>query len=247
MKTKLDLSIGVLAWNSGQTLIDTLYSYYKNNLFNIASDITLLFQEISEQDKEIANHFNLPFLGLSENIGIGKAFLKLTENARTENVMLLEHDWELIESSDITYNRLASGIDMLNMGYSVVRYRHRRDPGNPHFSFRHKGNELNYYDEWSKCTAPHLLDSIHWLNPDENFPDKIKKHGEYYITTSRWANWTNNPCIYKKSFYLDVVEPFSGDGIKLEENIAEWWATQTYKVAHGEGLFKHNDWRKYGQ
>lgn len=244
---KLNLSIGILAWNSGQTLVDTLYSYYKNGLFNMTDDIVILFQECSAQDIEIAMHFNLPYIALTENIGIGKAFLQLTENSKYENVMLLEHDWELIENNEVTYHRLNSGIELLNNGVSVVRYRHRKTPGNPHFSFRHRGNELNYYDEWSKCTAPHLLDSIHWLNPDENFPDKIKKHGEYYITTARWANWTNNPCIYKKSFYLDVVEPFSGDGIKLEENIAEWWATQTYKVAHGEGLFKHNDWRKYGQ
>ena len=38
----------------------------------------------------------------------------------------------------------------------------------------------------------------------------------------------------------------AGDGIDLEGNISKWWATQNYKVAHGEGLFKHNDLKKHG-
>jgi hypothetical protein len=38
-----------------------------------------------------------------------------------------------------------------------------------------------------------------------------------------------------------------GDGIDLERKIAYWWPRQSYSVAHGEGLFKHNDWQKYGK
>lgn len=244
---KLNLSIGILAWKSGQVLVDTLYTYYKNGLFDIITDATILFQEVSAEDIEIANHFKLPYIGLNENVGIGKGFLKLTQNCKTENTLILEHDWNLIENIDITYERLKSGIELLDNEYSVIRYRHRFYPGIPHFSFRHKGNELNYYDPELGCTSPHLLDSIHWLNPDEEFPDKITKQGEYFVTSARWGNWTNNPCMYKKDFYLDVVKDFAGDGISLEGNISKWWATQQYKVAHGEGLFKHNDWRKYGR
>jgi hypothetical protein len=53
--------------------------------------------------------------------------------------------------------------------------------------------------------------------------------------------------LYKKQFYLDIVKQFAGDGIALEGNISKWWAQQSYGVAHGEGLFKHNDWQKYGK
>jgi len=242
---KLPISIGILAWNSGQTLVDTLTTYYENGLFEIVTDVKILFQEVSNQDIEIANHFGMEYIGLTENIGIGKAFIELTKNAKTENVLILEHDWKLIESKEITYNRLQSGVELLNNGFEVVRYRHRKEPGFPHFSFKYIGNELNYYDDWHECTAPHLLDSLHWLNPSESFPDKIQKYGEYFVTTSRWGNWTNNPCMYKKNFYISVVSPFSGDGIDLERKIAYWWPRQEYKVAHGEGLFKHMDLIKY--
>jgi hypothetical protein len=244
---KLPISIGILAWNSGQVLVDTLTTYYNNGLFDIANDTTILFQEFNEQDYQIAKHFGLDVIGLQNNIGIGKAFIKLTENAKTDNILVLEHDWNLIENEVTTFIRLQSGIEMLNGGYDVIRYRHRTQPGTPHFSFKHRGVELTYYDDEIGTTSPHLLDSLHWLDPSVEFSDKIQKNGDYFVTTSRWGNWTNNPCLYKKEFYLNVVNQFAGNGIDLEGNISKWWAQQNYKVAHGEGLFKHNDWQKYGR
>jgi hypothetical protein len=244
---KLPISIGILSWNSGQTLVDTLTTYYENGLFDIVNDVTILFQEVSEQDKQIADHFSIPYIGLNTNIGIGKAFIQLTEQSATDNVLVLEHDWKLIENLDITYSRLNSGINLLDNGFDCVRYRHRKEPGYPHFSFRHIGNELTYYDEEIECTSPHLLDSLHWLDPSVEFPDKIQKYEDYFVTTSRWGNWTNNPTLYKKQFYLDIVTPFAGDGISLEGNISKWWAKKNYKVAHGEGLFKHLDLSKYNK
>jgi hypothetical protein len=244
---KLPISIGILSWNSGQVLVDTLTTYYDNGLFDMVNDVTILFQEYSQQDYKIAKHFGLDFIGETNNIGIGKAFIKLTENAQTENVLVLEHDWNLIENKTTTFLRLQKGIQLLDNGFDVIRYRHRKDPGHPHFSFRHKGNELTYYDREIECTSPHLLDSLHWLDPSVEFPNLIQKSEDMFWTTSRYGNWTNNPCLYKKQFYLDVVKPFAGDGTALEGNIGKWWAQQNYKVGHGEGLFKHNDWIKYGR
>jgi hypothetical protein len=242
---KLPISIGVLAWRSGQTLVDTLTTYYENGLFDIPEDITILFQEYDETDFRIAHHFGLTCIALNRNVGIGKGFIELTKFAKTDNVLVLEHDWKLIENAEVTHQRLSEGIELLNNGFDCVRYRHRKDPGYPHFSFKHVGHELEYYDEEIECTSPHLLDSVHWLDPAESFPDKIQKNGEWFTTTSRWGNWTNNPCLYKKEFYLDTVNQFAGDGIALEGNISRWWAKQNYKVAHGEGLFKHIDLVKY--
>lgn len=245
---KLPISIGILAWNSGQVLVESLTTYYENGLLDMVNDITILFQECSEQDYQIAKHFGLDFIGLQKNIGIGKAFIKLTENAQTNRILVLEHDWNLIENRETTYQRLNDGIKILsNSGMHAVRYRHREQPGYPHFSFRNRGNELNYYDEEIECTSPHLLDSLHWLDPSVEFPDKIQYNENHYVTTSRWGNWTNNPTMYDKDFYLETVRQFAGDGIALEGNISKWWAKQEFGVAHGEGLFKHNDWQKYGK
>jgi len=246
---KLPISIGILAWKSGQTLVDTLATYYQNSLNEIISDITILFQEVSEQDKQIADYFSIPYIGLDNNIGIGMGLLRLAESSQSDNILLLEHDWKLIENKETTYQRLQSGIELLDKGYKCIRYRHRNNPGFPHFSFKHIGNELEYYDDYYKMKSPHLLDSLHWLDPSKSFPDKIQKEGEYFTSTSRWGNWTNNPCMYKKEFYINSVLNFKDDSnqITSEGEVAIWWAQQNYKVAHGEGLFKHVDLVKYGQ
>jgi|TARA_R110001592_G_scaffold15722_2_gene68081 hypothetical protein len=242
---KLPISIGILAWDSGQTLVNTLHSYFEREFLHQVNDVCILFQEASEQDKQIAEHFGIPYIALDNNIGIGQGFIQLTEQAKTDNVLILEHDWKLIEDKETTRVRLKSGVDMLNKGYSCIRYRHRANPGHPHFSFQYQGRELDYYDKELEATSPHLLDSVHWCNPSVKFDDKIQKDGEYFISTSRWGNWTNNPCLYKKDFYLETVKQFAGEGIALEGNISKWWAQQTYKVAHGEGLFSHKDEGKH--
>ena len=244
---KLPISIGILSWHSGQVLVDTLTTYHNNGLFDMVTDTTILFQEFNEQDYQIAKHFGLDFIGLNSNIGIGKAFIKLTENAQSEYVLVLEHDWNLIEDRETTYDRLKRSISAIELGMDVVRLRHRKNPGNPHFSFRYIGKELTYYDDEIGATSPHLLDSVHWCEPDIEFGDYIKKSEDMFWTTSRYGNWTNSPCLYKKQFYLDTVKPFAGEGIGLEGNIGKWWVQQNYKVGHNEGLFMHNDWQKYGR
>ena len=245
---KLPISIGILSWHSGQVLVDTLTTYYENGLFDMVNDVSILFQEVTLQDMEIARHFGLDFIGLQKNIGIGQAFIRLTENAQTDNILVLEHDWNLIENSETTYERLQDGIYLLDeCPLNAIRYRHRKDPGNPHFSFRHRGQELTYYDDEIGAQSPHLLDSLHWLDPYVEFPQYIFKTEDMFWTTSRYGNWTNNPCLYKKQFYLDTVKQFAGDGIALEGNIGKWWVQQEFKVGHNEGLFMHNDWQKYGR
>lgn len=245
---KLPVSIGILAWNSGQTLVNTLHSYYLNGLLEMVNDVTIFFQEVTEEDRTIAHHFGVNYIESSNNVGIGKAFIDLANNAQTENILLLEHDWKLIENEDTTYNRLNSGLELLNQEFDFVRYRHRKTPGYPLFTQpAYQGKELNHYDSSMDLVSPHLLDSIHWLEtPELDFPDKIQKQGEYFIASSRWGNWTNNPGLFKKDFYLEVVSQFiNPKDLLLEPSISGWWARQDYKVAHGEGLFKHEDLKKY--
>ncbi|WP_312389421.1 hypothetical protein [Chryseobacterium sp.] len=242
---KLPISICILSWKSVTNLKNILKSYKKNGLLDLVDDITILFQEVSEADKKIAEKYKIKYIGLKENVGIGKGMKMLAENASTDNILFLEHDWELIEDKNFTYSQLSGGLNLLNQGFDVVRYRSRKAPGYPLISIRNKGKELDYYDDWHECTSPHLLESLHWLDPAAEFPDKIQKQGDFFVTTSRWANWTNNPYLVKKSYLLEKILPFSGESVSLERNIAAWWVKQDFKIAQGEGLFMHNDLNKY--
>lgn len=245
---KLPISIGILSWKSNTTLKNTINSYIKNGLFDIVYDIKIFFQEFSTEDQTIADNYGLQYIYSSTNIGIGKAFVALANQSLCDNILLLEHDWVLIENKETTFNRLSTGLQLLNNNISAVKYRHRKHPGPPLFSQRvYEHNELNHYDKEIDAVSPHLLECIHWIDhPEKEFSDKITKKNNHFITTSKWANWTNNPCMYKKSFYLEYVPNFAGSGVDLEGKIGKWWNRQNFMVAHGEGLFTHNDLLKYG-
>mgnify|MGYP006872246439 CR=1 FL=1 len=55
-KYKLPISIGILSWKSGQVLVDKLTSHYFNGLYDIVKDFCILFQDFSEQNKNITKH-----------------------------------------------------------------------------------------------------------------------------------------------------------------------------------------------
>lgn len=242
---KLPISICILSWNNVKTLENTLRSYKKLGLLDLSEDIVILFQEASEQDQKLADKYRVKTILLKENIGIGAGIKLLAENAKFENVLFLENDWELIENKRTVISQLQNGLKLLDKNYDVIRYRSRKKPGHPLHSLKHKGNELHYFDDWHNCTSPHLLESLHWLDPAAEFPDKIQKDDNFFITTSRWANWTNNPFLVKKDFLLDKILSFAGESLSFERNIAEWWTKQNFKIAQGEGMFTHNDLAKY--
>ena len=244
---KLILSICILSWKSKKSIANTLLSYQKNGLLDLSDDIVILFQECSSGDKKIAEKFGIKHIDLSENIGIGKGISKLIENAKYETVLFLEHDWELIENQKTVSSQLQEGLNMLKHGYDIVRYRSRSNQGYPVHSIRHKGKELEYYDTWHKVNAPQLLESMYWLDPAVSFPDKIQKSGNFFVTTSRWANWTNNPLLLQKSFFKKNIQNIAEKSEHFERDIAEWWVQQNFIIAQGEGLFMHNDIDKHAE
>ena len=119
--TKLPISIGMLSWHSTDVLINTLTCYYENRLLDFTDDFVIFFQEFNEDDKKIAEHFGVSYIPSPSNIGIGQAFVELAKQAKYENLLILEHDWELIESTENTYNRLHSALELLKQGYKQIK------------------------------------------------------------------------------------------------------------------------------
>jgi hypothetical protein len=249
---KLPISIGILGWNSNNSsLPNTLFSYLRNNFFDITDDITIFFQQIKDEDIKLANYFGLNYIGDSENVGIAGAFHRLCSNAKYDNFLILEHDWYLQENYQTVSNRIASSIKLLDQGYDCIKLRSMQKPGFTDFSIiNYRGNPLEYFDKEIGVTCPHLLDMCHmYQDIHKAFPGKIDQtfvdDCMFYTTTSRYGNYTNNPCMYKTKFFKELLEQFMCKGDQLEGRLHGWWATQNFKVAHSEGLFTHFDVVKY--
>jgi len=245
---KLNIGLGILSWNDPEKLKRTLASYKYSGLLNMVLEKKIYFQEVDEKDIEIARKYGLEVYGSKENIGIGKGFLELASSFESDHILLLENDWVSLRGEEFIYDHLSKAIGLLNNGIDCVRMRHKNIYGYPHYSVtRYKGNELDYYDDWIKLSHPHLIDVVHWIeDPESRFKGKIEKNEDFFVASSRYANWTNNPCIYKREFYIDVVRDFVGRGIDLEENISYWWARSDFRVAQGDGIFCHLDIKKHG-
>ena len=243
----LPISVGILAWHSKQSLRNSLESYKRNGLFNAVDDVVILFQDVREEDKKIAKEFGLPYIGLDRNVGIGRGFVMLCEQADHPHVLLLEDDWELTEGFVETRFRLLEGLRMLQGDTDVVRFRNRSNPGFPLFVVdQYLGHETTHYDHKIDLVAPHLFETIHWTpHPDIQYPGLIFSEKGHYVTTSRWSAWTNNPCLHRRDFYIELVSWFADKGMLLEPEISHWWSRQQFKIAWGEGLFTHNDLDKY--
>lgn len=235
--SKLNLSVGILTWNAHTTLQNTLETYKRSGLLDMVNDVCIFAQEGKDIDYKIAAKYGSYVILSPNNVGIGNGLTVLAEEAETENILLLENDWIILDQFFPTvYDQLATGIDILDRKKAdVIKYRSRRIPGDPLYSLQFANRELD--------SVKHLFECVHWReNPEKDFSEYIFKDDStgFYYCNSKYANQTNNPCMYKKDFYIKNISPFSGEGVQLEDKIDGWWQEQNFTVSHGEGLFTHH-------
>lgn len=223
------MSIGVLSWGSHKTLRNTLTSYREYGLDKLDQERIIFFQEITDQDISIADEFGYKAIGSETNIGIAQGYKRLVEESTGDLFLFLENDWALIaDPSDQMYD--AANL-LRSSTVDVVRFRHRYYPGNPLYTRQFQDREM--------VQPTHLLDSIHWTDPSK-FDPYIQEKDGWFITNSMYANWTNNPTMFRTKWLRQEILPRLKDD-DIEMSLQEWWQTQVFLVAQGDGLFTH--WR----
>jgi len=223
------MTLAMLSWGAHRTLINTLESY---RTFGISgSENIIWFQEITKEDKRIADKYGFKYYGSDRNIGIAQAYKELVTKATEDTFLFLENDWMALESGD----RLKLGLELLySHTADVVRYRHRRYPGAPLWTYQYKGSEME------KLT--HLLDCVHWVDdPHIYFHSFIKRADNgFYLASSQQANWTNNPTMFKTDFLINNILPRIGNR-DIEVDMQQWWEQQDFTVAQDNvGIFTHH-------
>lgn len=230
--TRSDLSIGILSWGQHDTLVHTLESYKKNGLLKGVGQKFIFFQEYTDKDGEIAKRFGFDYYASPTNLGIARGYREMLDRVSKPYYLFLENDWWMPDPYVYRHD-IEDGLEFLSTGEAdVVRYRHRRYPGNPLWTLQFQGREL---------TRPeHLLDSVHWLvSPEQEFPDYIKSPREgWYKTSSRYANWTNNPHMVRTDWLRRTLAPRLGTR-DIEKDLQAWWQEQDFSVMQGQGLFTH--------
>lgn len=226
------ITLAVLSWAAHKTLLNTLMSYERSGLLNLSTERLIYYQEISPEDIEIAKRFGFEYEGNSRNIGISGGYLNLLRRASGDQFLFLENDWACVEDSLKTVVHLMTVAGLIESNIiDLARFRHWAYPGEPLWTRQFMDKEYE--------RPTHLLDCIHWKAHPEDFPEITKILSDFYITTSKNANWTNNPHMAKTEWLRKYIEPRMNPFNDIERDIQSWWEQQDFKVGQGHGLFTH--------
>jgi hypothetical protein len=254
-----------MSWKSPKTLAATLETYAERNLFSYFDEVLVLFQEISDRDKEIATKYNLKYISTNSNIGIYGGMRLLAESVRSDYVLMLENDCILIEPEDTVKIQLEIAATRLTQNQvDVYRMRHRWQPGEKFdtiekykryhpdidegFNFKKFLRKTLRPNKYKKLigTAPYVHDDPKGYLYDQY----IQKQPEGdFIIDSACLPWTNQSVICSRKWLIETILYYveihpsrrTVRGFQdVEKSLnCKWWQEQHFKIGLGLGLFSH--------
>ena len=253
-----DITLVILTWKSPKTLKNTLDSYKKNGLIDMVTPM-IYFQERTAADDELAKKYGIDrVLGTSENVGVLKAFIDIVKHVKTRYFILAEVDFMLVNNEAKTRKVLDDCIKLMKEeDVKYVRLRDRKNPGKPLHSrimIPVDDSELENYDYNGYI---HLAEIVHFIeHPDKKVPDVFKKlqppayNYNWYTCDFKDYHWSTNAYMADTKFLREVILPILKKHAKTDDKyngieMIMWVNTNNndklhgYKLATGEGLFKH--------
>lgn len=241
---KLDIALAIITWKKPITLKNTLLSYKTNGLLDICSEYLLWCNNRTHEQEQIAQEFNFQVFGpKTRNTGAGHGFVRLAELCTSKYILCLEDDFVLTENYDQVLQELKTGVYLLENNISnTVRYRHRKNPGEPLCS-----QDLRN-QEW--ICMPLLFEAVFFRDDPTDLIEITKDSSGAYITSYMYSMYTNNPVLYNTDwFYNNIgckIVPSEQDPDSLrgsfETNMIKIWEDIKPVVAHAPiGLFTHMD------
>lgn len=240
----MDISIGILTYFAPVTLEYTLGTYKRSGLLSLSDDVFVIIQKSDRQDfeKSVCEAFGIKYICLPNNTMMAGGFKQIYETAKYDKILFLENDFVNFCSHNETINFIENSIYFIDNGADIVRGRNRRNSGDPNYA---KMNLCNISPEEFKNSTL-LSECIYWLENPETVYNSITKiaplkgYDDWYTTTSRYCNYTNNPYVCTKSFFEKAILPNVVDGQILEDAMDKIWQDQNYKCVFGPGLFTHH-------
>jgi len=229
----MDICLGILSWKAHLTLKNTLESY--SNLFPLVSEKKIFFQEISENDRQIAQKYNLDIYGNAKNVGITGGFKELVLNTKSKYFIFAENDFQLTQSIEKTKQILQDSLSLLeDYDVQIVKLRDRINYGEPLYTKTTEKLNMDF---------PYKLESLHFITePELTFPNTfeiINLNYKWYKCGYEHQKWSNNIFIAKTNWLKESVLPLLDNADFMMENTLID-TLKNYNLANGDGLFTHN-------
>ena len=250
-EVRLPISVIVVTHEKNAVLAEVLSSFIKGGLREAVDQVEVYDSAGQAVTESVCTSLGFSYTSCAVLHSLATAQNEAVQAVQSDYVLLLEDDSYLLSSPQHTYQVLRDSVRVLQAQGDVetVRLRHRERPGFPLYPEWFAGNE-NVVD---KRVSPHLLNCVHWY---EDPPSRIPQLEELTLggVVGRWfgashvhACYTNNPCLYRRKWWLQNVVPENkGAGADNEENLkAPWMGLHPFRVAHGPGLFSHWDFEKH--
>ena len=125
-----DVTLGMISWKAHRTVAGTLASYERAGILDLFAARLLHFNEISDDDREIAQRHNFGASGSPLNLGIHGAVDVVAARVTTPYVLMVENDCPVIAGRNEVTTAIATALsDMKKYDIPVFSLRSRRQPG----------------------------------------------------------------------------------------------------------------------
>jgi hypothetical protein len=271
----LPVCLVVIDYRSPASFRATVRSLNSSGLLSMVSERILFAQQIQQYDRaslELAAEMGFDRVVASlRNLYIHGALAMSVEACKSDYVLLLEKDFQLVESREVTRSEMEKSIAVLESGceqVKVVRMKSRRKPGVPEFarmSYQHHEQDIltaTGYDRDLICQL------VYWKNDtyiEENVSSRdmwpCTADPSFWCATAAACHWTNQAPLFRRDWFMKHMHPaikrlVPADDTHYQQHHAleiscryDWeckWPSTGWAVALGRGLFSHRDMEKYG-
>ena len=262
----LPFGVGILAWKAPVTLEKTLSAFTRCFSAERFEDAVVFFQEISDEDRAVAERYGFRTEGNDQNVGILQGIKSAVSAVRSDVVLFLECDCLLVQEPEVAVRALSVAVnDILSGAVELMRLRFLREQGDDYCTtdkyFRYWAHGSDTADGKRQlrrllrpAKAHRLIGEACRVCPDAEkiFPRQIKRlsSGNFCVDSSV-LSWTNQSIMVRKSWFLKTIIPFAekhprSRGVNgypdLEKEMnCGWWRRQHFNVGWSNPcLFSHH-------
>lgn len=225
------LSITMLGWKAQKTTRNTFASWKRAGLAECGDEFLAFFNQVREQDREMAAEFGFPCDGVEANLGIWNGNEAILERVKGDYVVFLDDDHEAIATKEETKFWIDGALELLKSGKAdtvilLNRFERLLGWGSSHFFDYHYIRQLDPRAKrgltvcppnWNRDTLWRRFHRLFRpnaavrringgtpyleLNPERVFPRYIAREGNFFLLDSAIQPFCEAPVMMSRRFF----------------------------------------------